>query len=135
MSDSFHSNRDLNIFHAMTIAMPISMPIKHRLLTDAANSGSSVKKDSTKPKMPVKKIMMTPHPTAALVVPKEAFFIFPPLFESYPFLSFNQMPIQLFSLLRRVFVISTSPTLFNFLFKLAYIFISVTAPTAVMKAE
>lgn len=120
MSDSFHSNRDLNIFQATTIAMPISMPIKHRLLTAAANSGSSVKKESTKPKIPVKKIMMTPHPTAALVAPKEAFFIFPPLFESYPFLSFNPMPIQLFSVLRRVFVISTSPALFNLLFQLVF---------------
>jgi hypothetical protein len=76
MSDSFHSNRDLNIFQATTIAMPINMPIKHRLLTAAANSGSSVKKESTKPKIPVKKIMMTPHPTAVLVAPKEVFFMF-----------------------------------------------------------
>jgi hypothetical protein len=78
----------------MTIAIPINIPIKHRLLTDAASPGSSVKKEITKPKMPVKKIMRTPHPTAALVAPKEAFFIFSPMAEPYPMLSFNKSLIQ-----------------------------------------
>jgi len=80
---AYHSNRDLNIFHAMTIAMPINIPIKHRFLTADASSGLSVKKESTKPKIPVTKIMMTPHPRAALVAPKGAFFIVSPLFKLY----------------------------------------------------
>jgi hypothetical protein len=59
----------------MTIPIPINIPIKHRVRTAVANSGSSVKKDSTKPKIPVKNIIKTPHPKAALVAPKGAFFI------------------------------------------------------------
>ena len=133
--DSLHSNRDLNIFHAITIAMPINIPIKHRLLTDAANSGSSVKKESTKPKIPVKKIMMTPHPRAALVAPKGAFFIVSPLFEPYRFLSFPQSASQLFSPRWRVFVIPTSAILFNSFFKLVCIFIFVIDLTTVRKVK
>jgi len=58
----------------MTITTPMAIPIKHRLLTVAANSGSSAKKDIMIPKIPVAKIMMTPQPSAALTEPNGAFF-------------------------------------------------------------
>ncbi len=58
----------------MTIAIPTNRPMKQRVLTADANSWSSVKNERTIPKIPVKKMRMTPQPSAALVVPKDAFF-------------------------------------------------------------
>lgn len=66
-------SRALYNFQAMTITTPMAIPIKHRLRTVVANSGSSVKNDTIIPKIPVAKIMMTPQPSAALTEPNGAF--------------------------------------------------------------
>jgi len=59
----------------MTITIPMAIPIKHRLRTVVASSGSSVKNETTKPKIPVAKINKMPQPSAAFTEPKAAFLI------------------------------------------------------------
>ena len=58
----------------MTIAIPINRPIKQRVLTADASSTLSVKNERMIPMIPVIKMRMTPHPKAAFVALKEAFF-------------------------------------------------------------
>jgi hypothetical protein len=58
----------------MIMAIPINRPMKQRVLTADASSGSSVKNERTIPNIPVKKMRMTPQPTAAFIAPKGAFF-------------------------------------------------------------
>ena len=59
----------------MTITIPMAIPIKHRLRTVAASSGSSAKNEMMKPNIPVAKIIKTPQPKAAFTEPKGAFLI------------------------------------------------------------
>ncbi len=59
----------------MTMTIPIAIPRRHRLRTAAASSGSFAKKETIKPKIPVKKINMTPQPNAAFTEPKGVFFM------------------------------------------------------------
>ena len=54
----------------------MAIPIKHRLRTVAASSGSLAKNETMKPKIPVTKIIIMPQPKAAFTEPKGAFFIF-----------------------------------------------------------
>ena len=84
----------------MTMTTPMAIPIKHRLRTVAASSGSSAKNETTKPKIPVTKINMMPQPKAAFTEPKGAFLI---LVYAWP-LSYMLEGLSLRRLLSRTFL-------------------------------